>query len=309
MKKHKNILIIIICLFILVELLIFRENIFETIAFSLNIWIKNLVPSLFPFFIISDILIEYNIIFYIPKKIKNFFKKIFKVNDASIVIFFLSMLSGFPSNARNTKTLYDKKMITKEEASHILMFTHFSNPLFILSTLAIFFLHNKKLGIIILLSHYLSNIIIGIILRPKNNFKDLSYQDIKKRESSFGLIFTKAIKNSIDSLLLILGTLTSFLIISTIILNLISLNSYFTVVIKSILEITMGLLELSLLDISNLAKVMFSSSILSFGGLSIFMQVLSQISDTDISIKPYILGRFYQMIISFILSYFFYLII
>jgi len=71
----------------------------------------------------------------------------------------------------------------------------------------------------------------------------------------------------------------------------------------------MGLLELSLLDISNLAKVMFSSSILSFGGLSIFMQVLSQISDTDISIKPYILGRFYQMIISFILSYFFYLII
>jgi len=69
MKKHKNILIIIICLFILVELLIFRENIFETIAFSLNIWIKNLVPSLFPFFIISDILIEYNIIFYIPKKI------------------------------------------------------------------------------------------------------------------------------------------------------------------------------------------------------------------------------------------------
>jgi len=104
------------------------------------------------------------------------------------------MLSGFPSNARNTKTLYDKKMITKEEASHILMFTHFSNPLFILSTLAIFFLHNKKLGIIILLSHYLSNIIIGIILRPKNNFKDLSYQDIKKRESSFGLILLRLLK-------------------------------------------------------------------------------------------------------------------
>ncbi len=269
-------------------------------------WIKTLVPSLFPFFIISDILINYNIIFYIPKKLTTFFKKIFKVNDASIIIFFLSILSGFPSNARNTKMLYDKKMISKEEASHILMFSSFSNPLFILGTLSIFFLNNKKLGIMILLAHYFSNFIIGIVLKPKYEFKNMSNINIKNTNLNFGLIFTKAIKNAIDSLLLILGVLTCFLITSTIILKIIPLNDNFRVLLKSGLEITMGLQELSLLKISDLAKVMLSASILSFGGLSIMMQVIAQISDTDISIKPYIIGRIYQMIISFILGYFFY---
>ena len=306
MKKYYNFFIVIICLIFTFFFIILRESIFDTIAFSLNMWIKTLVPSLFPFFIISDILINYNIIFYIPKKLTTFFKKIFKVNDASIIIFFLSILSGFPSNARNTKMLYDKKMISKEEASHILMFSSFSNPLFILGTLSIFFLNNKKLGIMILLAHYFSNFIIGIVLKPKYEFKNMSNINIKNTNLNFGLIFTKAIKNAIDSLLLILGVLTCFLITSTIILKIIPLNDNFRVLLKSGLEITMGLQELSLLKISDLAKVMLSASILSFGGLSIMMQVIAQISDTDISIKPYIIGRIYQMIISFILGYFFY---
>ena len=68
--KLFNIFIIIISIFVLIMLLIKKNLIYSSIMYSLNIWVNNLIPALFPFFIISDILINYNVIDYIPKIIK-----------------------------------------------------------------------------------------------------------------------------------------------------------------------------------------------------------------------------------------------
>jgi len=307
MKKYFNISVVAITLFFLIELLINKELVFSTISFSLDMWVKNLIPSLFPFFIISDILITYEFVNYIPKNIINFFSYIFNIKKECVLIFFLSMLSGFPSNAKNIRKLYDLNIINEKEASHMLMFTHFSNPLFILGTLSIFFLNNKSLGIIILLSHYISNVIIGIVFR---NFNIISKNNVPQKEKNlnFGPVFIYSIKSAIDTLLLILGTLSCFLVISSIIINRFNFNNVNSLLIKSILEITMGLKELSLFNLNDLTKVMLSSSILSFGGLSVHMQVISQLIDTNISYKKFLIGRIYQTVISFVLSYFIYCI-
>ena len=305
MKKYSNFLIVIITLFFLIEIFTNKNLIFNTISFSLDIWVNNLIPSLFPMFILSDILITYNFVKYIPKWFINIFSYLFNIKKECTLVFFLSMLSGFPTNAKNIRKLYDMNIINGREASHMLMFTHFSNPLFILGTLSIFFLNNKNLGIIILLSHYLSNFIIGVIVRKLNNISNNTINQ-KEKKLYFGPIFVNAIKSSIDTLLLILGTLTCFLIISSIIINRFDLNSYNSLLIKSILEITMGLKELSLFSFSNLTKVILSSCILSFGGLSVHMQVISQLIDTDISYKYFFIGRIFQVFISLILSYFIY---
>ena len=305
MKKYINLLVVIITLFFLIELFINKGLVFNTISFSLDIWVNNLIPSLFPMFILSDILITYNFVKYIPKWFINIFSYLFNVKKDCVLVFFLSMLSGFPSNAKNIRKLYDMNIITSKEASHMLMFTHFSNPLFILGTLAIFFLNNKKLGIIILLSHYLSNFIIGVIVRKLNTISSNTSKE-KEKNLHFGPVFVNAIKSSIDTLLLILGTLTCFLIISTIIINRFDLNSYNSLLVKSILEITMGLKELSLFNFSDLTKVVLSSCILSFGGLSVHMQVISQLIDTDISYKYFFVGRVFQVVISLFISYFIY---
>ena len=158
--KIFNSIIIIISLFVLLELFIKKKVIYSAILYALNIWVKVLIPSLFPFFIISDILINYNITSYIPRFFKSTLKKLFNISDNQITILLLSMISGFPSNARNTRTLYDNNLITLEEADHILMFSHFANPMFILTTIALFFFKNKEIGIILFISHYLSNMIL-----------------------------------------------------------------------------------------------------------------------------------------------------
>lgn len=303
-KRYLNTLIIITCIFFLVEIIINRNTVFNTISFSLNIWITSILPSLFPFFVLSDILNSYDVINYIPKFIKNIFKKLFNISDNGLFVFFISMLSGFPSNARNIRLLYTDNKISKEESEHLLFFTHFSNPMFILGTLSILFFNNKSLGLLIIIPHYLSNFIIGFILR-KHNLPNNNYiiNNKKNNPKKFGIIFTKSIKSSIDSLLVILGTLSVFLVMSTLIIDLFNLNSINSLLIKSILELTSGLKELSNLIKDSKILVIMSSCILSFGGLSVHMQVINELTDTDISYKNFFIGRILQTILSLIISY------
>lgn len=304
MKKNIfNFIIILSFIVLFIEVLINKTLIFTTISYSLNIWVNTLIPSMFPFFIISDILINYQITSYIPKPLKKIFSKIFNTSEEIISIFFLSLLSGFPSSARNIRTIYDKKLITTKEATLALAFTHFANPLFVLSTVAVLFLGNEKYGYLILISHYLGNIIIGILLRNHNTTFNTNYNLSINKSQSFSTILIKAIKSSIDTLLLILGTLTCFLIVSSLIINKINVSSYLASLIKGILEMTMGLKSISILTIPDIYKVVISTMFISFGGLAVHMQVISQLVDTDISYDIFFIFRIIHSIISGILAY------
>lgn len=300
--KYKNIIIIICSLFFLVNLIIYRNLVFDTVGFSLNIWITSLLPALFPFFIVSDILINYDVIKYFPKVIRNSIKYLFNVSDNGLVIILLSMLSGFPSNARNIKNMYLDKKITKEEGEHLLYFTHFSNPMFILGTIPLI-LNSNKISKYILISHYLANIILGICLRKYNRVNDSNTSNYKEDKHNFGLVLTTSIRKSLDSVLSILGTLTVFLIISTLLINFFNLDNTSSLLIKSILELTSGLKELGSYNLLDKYLLIISSCILSFGGLSVHMQVINELADTDISYKNYFIGRILQVVLSLGISY------
>lgn len=302
-KKIFNFIIIILCIFLLSQIIIKKALVFNSINNSLNIWVNNLIPTLFPFFIISDILINYNFTNYIPNFFKKICKSLFNITDNMITILMLSLISGFPSNARNTRIMYDNKEIDINEANHILIFSHFSNPLFILTTISIFLFNNKHISIILLISHYLSNFILGILF--KKYFIHQSNNKYKKQNSktNFGNIFINAIKKSIDSILLICGIVTSFLLLSSIINNTFNLNQYNSMIIKGLLEITIGIESLGKLNLPLIYKTIITSCFLAFGGLSVHIQVLSQIIDTDIEYKYFLIGRIYQTIISGILTY------
>ena len=77
-------------------------------------------------------------------------------------------------------------------------------------------------------------------------------------------------------------------------------------IISGILEMTTGLNIISNIHIKKLSiNIIISSFILGLGGFSILLQVWSTISKTDLSIKPYILGKFLQAIFSALYTFIF----
>ena len=297
-NKLFNFVIIIMMIFSFICTLLYRDLVYDTISYSLHIWVRNLLPSMFPFFVISDILIEYHITSYIPLWIKRVFSFMFGITYQVVTIFFLSCFSGFPSNARMIRTMYCNGDITLDEANHALIFTHFSNPLFVISTIGVLFLHQEKYGCIILISHYLGNFILGIITRKSNKLCKVHYVNKNNSHLFFGRVLVKAIKSSIDTLLLILGILTCFLLFSSFVIQILPLNSYSGAIIKGILEITMGIKEIADLGIPDIYKVVISCMFISFGGISVHLQVYSQIVDTKISYHTFFVARIFHSIIS-----------
>ena len=300
MKKYSNQIIFILTIIILILVLSNKNLVSDSILSSLYIWYNTLIPSMFPMILLSDILITYNSYNIMPKIITKTLSKLFNISNNAVIIFILSLISGFPTNAISISKAINNQIITKEEGNHLLLFCNFANPLFILETVGTFYLKNTTYAIIILISHILSNIIIGIIFRKNNHPKD-NYIIENSKSQSFGDVLSNSIYKSVKTLLYIAGTVTLFLILTTLITHIFNLNNHLTLLIKSILEMTMALSYLSNLNISNPLKIILSSSIISFSGLSIHLQIIS--SFNDIKYKNYFKGRLLSSIISGIISF------
>lgn len=308
MKKNiTNFIFISLILLIAFEVLKESETVTKAIKLSFSIWQNNIFPSLFPFFIIGNILIYYGFPQIIGEFTKNITNFLFKINPNASCIIVLSILSGFPSSAKYTKELLDNGMINEKDATKILMFTHFSNPLFIIS-LSNSILHDKYIAIPILISHYLGNLFIGLLFRNynKSNIMNsrISFNNINLKKIKFSDILTKAIKDSISTLLLILGTISVFLVFTSLISQIFNINNTLKPIINGIFEMTQGIKFLEFINIDINIKALIIVGIISFGGLSVHMQVLTIISDTKIKYFPYFISRILHIVISIIIFFF-----
>ncbi len=314
MKKIiKSIFITCTLLFIVSQILINSSSILASVTLSLDIWKNNLFPSLFPFFVISSLLINYGFVEFVSEIFKPVMAILFRMSGNCSFVFIMSIISGIPSNAKYINELLDKNMIDIVEAEKLLMFTHFSNPLFVLGTVGVIFLDNYKIGLLILIVHYVSNIIIGICIRnyyptTKDNLfslkKAVLNMNNKRLESeSFGKVLTRTLIDSINTLLLILGVITFFLIITTIINNLIIFNPLLKSIVSGVFEMTQGLNFISDLNITMNIKIILTTMIISFGGFSCHMQVMSILSEKKIRYLPYLIARIFHALLSGLIIY------
>lgn len=308
-KKLSDVFIFILLLFILINLLIKSNSIQHSIQISFDIWKNNLFPSLFPMFVLSEIFISFNFDHYFNKITAPFTTKLFRSHPITGYVMFMGMLTGFPGGARNIHQLYQQKKITKEEASKLLLFTHFSSPLFIINAISMNFLKKKSLAIVIFLSHYLTNIIIGMLLKkyhPSQEQNDLlpeknTSDNISK--TNMGIILSKAIINGINTTLLILGTISIFMCFTTILKSIFDFGEVSNAIICGIIEMSQGLNYISLLNIPLRIKTTLCAMIISFGSFSVHLQIMGVLSGSYIKYLPFLFSRILHAFLSGLIAY------
>lgn len=296
-KKYKNYIIIITILILMITSLVNSKYLIYQVLEYTNLFITKLFPATFIFFILSSLLINYGFIELISK--------ILHINGASFYVILMSMISGFPSGSKYIKELLDNKKIDISTANYLISFTHFPNPLFVLGTVNII-IKSTHLSYLILISIILSNLIIGIILKKKSKSK--IPPTVKTEYNSFSNYLTKAINSSIKTIILIYGTSLFFFLISAYIIKYLNAPPIINVLINGFFDLTKGVASTATIN-NNILKCILIITFISFGGISINMQVKSIIENTNISYKNFLIGRIYQVIISnaiFILLYSFY---
>ena len=287
------------CLFSFLSIFfIFKNNkeVASIIIEAVNLFFKRVFVSLFPMFILNDILIFLNIPYYFYLIFNKIFLKVFHTSGIGAYVLFMSLISGTPSNAYILKELVSERKISEKEASHFLSFTYFSNPLFLMTMLNLIFPSTSTFKIIAI--HYVSNLVIGIMLRKK---APLITANTIKKEAHKSSVLSKSINKSMITLLMILGTITFYMLLTYIITNLVSTTFLTKTLISGFLEITNGLNNLRNLEITLKIKELIAISIISFGGLSIHTQVKSILEDTQINYHMFLKGRVMHVIIATLL--------
>ncbi len=303
-KKLLKFILFIFISFIFINVFLNSKATTNSIAFSINLFIKNIFPSLFPMFILSSILISLKVPEFLSNCFAKICNKLFNIKGIAAFVFFMSMLTGFPSNAKYIKDLINKKLITESEAEHILLFTFSANPLFIINTIGIMFLNNIKYGFFILISQILGNIIVGILFRNlyiTNNNPNNIYINNKINNTNIVKDFLKSINNTLITLLNIFGIITCFIILINFIT--IDINPIVNSIFKGMIEMTTGLKYLSLTTISIELKVYIATLLICFGGISIHMQIFNILDDIKIKYYPFLLSRILHSAISIFIVY------
>lgn len=301
-------------------LITFSNNNLIAARNGLSLWAKFVVPTLFPFFVATELMLHTNIISTLGKFFNPIMKPIFKVPGVSSFAFLMGSISGYPVGAKIVTSLRNSNSISKNEGERLLAFTNNSGPLFIIATVGIGLFGSSTTGFLLLITHLLAAISVGILTSffsekandTSNNVYSLKNSTASISFESIGEILSKSILNSINTLFLIGGFVVLFSVIISILMQS-GLFQIFELILKPILDLfnidiqfikasIIGLLEvtngvnfISNIRIKNIStNIIFTAFILGFGGFSVVLQILSVISKSDLSIKPYIIGKLLQ---------------
>jgi hypothetical protein len=282
----ENIYIIITLLFVV---LIFKNNyIFKySIINGCYIFFNQVFPSLFPMMLINEILLSYNFIYYLNKIFYKPLNQIFNMSNAAIYIFLTSILSGTPTNGLIASNLIKNNNLNSKDASIILSYSFFLNPLFLINILNSIF-NNTYIVLKLIIINYSINLIIALFYRSYK-YQNINY-NYKKETNLFSSCLSKSINHIFSVLINILGTIIFYFIICEGI-NIFVKNDLINCFINGLLEVTGGLIKLSNLNINYKLKEILAISFISFGGLSIYSQLKSTTMDTSINQKYFFKNR------------------
>ena len=322
--KISKITYLLLFVFILLLLLTLGSVNFISVKNTTEIFLSSVFPSLFPFILFTEITLKTGIINEISDYI-SFIPKLFKLSKNCAMPILLGFLCGFPSGAKAVDNMVINKQISKNDALVLLSFVNNNSPVFILTTVSIAMMNNISIGIILIIAHYSSSIIIGLvysrinaynIIHYKNDFLNrYSQKTCKKCEKTNTLyqnmtkfeILQKSILNSFITLAFILGFMIIFNLIADITYaclnqyNLIS-STYILNTLSGLFEVTRGIKSISnYTDYFN--NILIISFLLGFSGLSIIFQIKSCLKNINISFKKIIIFKLFHGILSVLIAY------
>lgn len=305
---------------------------------GLRVWWEIVFPALLPFFIGSELLMGLGVVNFMGVILEPLMRPLFNVPGTGSFVMAMGLASGYPIGAILTRRLRQDNLCNQVEAERLLSFCNTADPLFMVGAVAVGMLGNAKLGVIIAVAHYVSSLLVGFCMRFYRRHEAASEQiggkrgnilvralrelyGARKRDARpLGQLLGDAVKNSVNSLLMIGG----FIILFSVIMRMATVSGLVALVangingllmicglspelgnaaVSGIFEITIGCNVASQALAPLMEQVIMISAIIAWSGFSVHAQVAAIINDTDIRLGPYLLARMLQAVVAGIITW------
>lgn len=317
----KNKIAVICSLGTLAALIFSSAAVLDSCKAALKLCAELIIPSLFPFFVVSIILNRLGLPSIIARASAPAARLLFGVSGAGSSALIMGLMGGYPLGAAYIADMHESGAIDTGEAEQLLGFCNNSGPAFIIGAVGAGVFSSAKVGIFLYLVHISAAILTGIILKSRRVTSSAA-KPAAPSPLPFSLALPEAVKQAVTAIINVCG----FVVCFSVFVGLLDAHGVFSVLVGFISARTgfelhwvrallMGILELGsgvgamrglyALPI-NLALAAF---ILGWGGLSVHFQTLALLAGSNIKGALHFAGRLISASIACVLAYFIGLII
>ena len=212
MKTKKLSVFFLIGLFLL--MLFSPETVATGAANGLLLWYRQVLPVLFPFLLITGLLIRTESISLINHTLSPILKPFLGISENASFSVVCGFLCGFPVGAKSCSDLTDKGKISSAEGEYLLSFCNNVSPAFLTGYVAVQSLKQPEMAQICLLFPILAALCCSFLFRrwylPRNPFAVVEEQADPRQFLPFSEALDESILSACDSITKIGGYMIVF---------------------------------------------------------------------------------------------------
>ena len=250
----------------------------QAAAGGIELCIRAVIPSLFPFFLLSGFLTG-------NLQGGKWFAKLFRCPETCGSLLLTAFLGGYPLGARLAAQEYGRNRITKEQADRLFLFCSQAGPSFLFGITA-GQLEKPHLAWLLWIILLLSALSVAWLF-PGHTESAPEKRDAKK------MTLTDAMYASIKAMAVVCGWVIIFSVLMAFLNRWLLgfLPKEMQVLLCGLLELTNGCLMLKAVE-NSLLRFLIASVMLNFGGICVLMQTASVTE--GLSLRRYFLGKTLQ---------------
>ena len=257
-------------------------------------WAVKMVPTLFPFMMISSIMVYSGADLELGHILNKILKKVYHYSSSGLYAIFMGFFCGFPMGAKVVSDLFEKNRICKSEAETLLAFCNNIGPAYFMGII-IPILHEcgYQNTIPFVFGRYGIPALYGISLariyckKTKIIHTDVLNHNFESPKLSLAATLKKSCIDNTQALI-ILGGYITFTNAFRIFLDFIPFSANKQHVLSSFLEIIGGVQAIYTTTLLPNQKVFWIMTALCFGGVSCIMQTSSFLEKSGLSIIYYL---------------------
>ena len=264
---------------------------------ALSLCARSVIPALFPFLVVSSMLVGLGFSTWMTPWCSGLMTSLFRLPGCAGSALILGLVAGYPVGARTAADLYRTHMLTRSEAQRLTVFCNNSNPVFLISVLGSGVFHSVRVGIWLWLIHVASALLTGILFcghRAASDRRRIPQPSVPSLPS-VPAAFVTSVRSAGETMV----TVCAFVVLFY------TLSSPLTPIRPPLGPMLVGILELFSLSplLSNDAPgFILAAGCSGWGSLSVLCQTAAVLEDADLSLRPCVLGKLCQGVLSALLA-------
>ena len=270
----------------------------DTIRTGLTLCAQRVIPSLFPFLVLSALLIDCGAADALGRRLARGMEPLFGVGGAGAAALALGLVGGYPVGAQTVASLRARGSVSRAEAERLLSFCCCAGPGFLLGVCGAEVFGSTRAGLYLYLVHVLAALLTGLLLRGQRLPAAARYAP-PPADASLLRALPSAMRSAVQAMANICAYVVLFPLLLRPVTMLFGGSTLLRAALYGFCELTGGVLQLP----ATRGGFVLCAALLGWGGCSVHAQTLGVLAPAGLSMRPYLRGKAMQSLLSVPLAY------